>query len=145
MRRLSRQAWVLAAAALLVAATPLAAGAGKPAYGEVFFFSTTDLMLAYSATANAWYPLNLEASEMIRGGDFSGRVVVVATTERILGFSSQTNAWACLEAIPNEEFLLVEARDEVGVVITSKRSLGFSAATGEWAETDLNYKRGGGY
>ncbi len=112
---------------------------------EVFFYQTTDLLLAYSATSNTWYPLALEGQELIRGAKFSGQVIVVATTVRILGFSSLTNRWREVEAIPNEEFLEVFARDNVGVVRTSKRVLGFSALTGDWSQLSLDYTGGGGY
>lgn len=141
---------ILLAAVLLSLGGPAPLGvpdalASKPTPTQVFFFSTTNLLLAYSATANAWYPLSLQGPELVRGAQFSGRVVVVATSERILGFSSVTNRWAEMAAIPNEEFLQVDARDDVGWVITSLRSLGFSAFTGDWAEEELFYERGGGY
>jgi hypothetical protein len=142
-----RRASGLALAAILAVIFALAppARADNRVANDVFLYSTPDVIIVYSATANTWYPIPFEGSELLRGETFSGRVAVVATSQRILGFSSLTNTWAIIPAIPNEEFLQVSARDDVGVIVTSKRTLGFSAFQGNWSEMNLDYTEQGGY
>jgi hypothetical protein len=155
MKRLSWALFVGAAAVLLIVAglSPAAAliPLGRPSadkigiYTEVYYYSTTDLLLAYSVTSNAWYPVSLLGGELIRGASFAGRIIVVATDKRILGFSSLFNEWVLVETLPTEEILQVFAQNDLGIVRTSKRSLGFSAYTNDWSELDLRYEPGGGY